>query len=53
MWAPRVFALGVAAFLALFALDVFEEGLGFPQVLVPLRMHLIPTFVLLAVTALA
>lgn len=34
------------AFVSLFALDVFGEGLGFWETLAHLFMHLIPTFVL-------
>lgn len=48
-WSPRVLALGFSLFLSLFALDVFSEpnwGLG-------LIMHLLPSLVILALTAIA
>ena len=53
-WAPRVLALVFAAFLGVFALDVFGQGTGFWQTLVALVMHLLPSTVLvIAVVALA
>jgi hypothetical protein len=51
-WAPRVLAILMAAFLSMFAMDVFEEY-AFPLVLVALFMHLIPTFALVIVILLA
>lgn len=47
MWAPRILGIGMALFLALFALDALGPGkpwLGFV-------IHLLPTFVVLAVVA--
>ncbi len=52
-WAPRVVCLAFAAFLSLFAMDVFGEGLGFWRTLLALSMHLIPVFVVLLILALA
>jgi hypothetical protein len=46
-WVPRVLGICVALFIGLFALDSVSEGIG------PFLMHLIPTFVLLAVVAIA
>ena len=49
VWTPRILCLLFAAFLSLFALDVFSEVAGFWQTLAALMMHLIPTgLVLLA-----
>ena len=45
--APRVLSILFIAFLSMFALDVFGEGLGFWKTLVALAMHLIPSFVLI------
>ncbi len=42
-WTPRVLGILFAAFISLFALDVFEGGFRFPETLVALGMHLIPT----------
>ena len=52
-WAPRVLALLFIAFVSLFALDVFQEGRGFWQTILALTMHLIPSFVLLAILVVA
>lgn len=52
-WAPRVLSLLFAGFISLFALDVFGEGYGFWETLLALFMHLIPTVLILVVTALA
>lgn len=53
-WAPRILALTFAAFLALFALDVFEEGRGPLEVAAGLFIHLLPTtFLVLGILALA
>lgn len=51
-WTPRVLALAFAAFISIFALDVFE-GHGFWETVVALLMHLIPTAIVLIVVALA
>ena len=48
MWIPRVLAILFAVFISIFALDSFE--FGFPQVIVALFMHLIPTYVLVGLT---
>lgn len=53
VWAPRALAIALALFLSVFALDVFEEGLSGGQIVVHLFMHLIPSFVILAVLAAA
>ena len=52
-WTPRILGLLFAAFISLFALDVFVESHGFWQTVLALAMHLIPTAVLLAVVALS
>ena len=46
-WAPRILTILLAAFVSLFALDVFSEGYGFFETLAALFMHLIPTFLIL------
>ncbi|MBU4501272.1 MAG: hypothetical protein KKA79_01670 [Nanoarchaeota archaeon] len=50
-WSPRVLCIIFILFISMFALDVFEYP--FPEVLVALFMHLIPSFILTAVTILA
>ncbi len=47
-WAPRVLCVTYALFASIFALDVFEEGQGFFGTALALLMHLIPTFLVLA-----
>jgi hypothetical protein len=52
-WAPRALCILFIAFVSLFALDVFQEGRGFWQTVAALAMHLIPSFVMIAVLAVA
>jgi len=47
-WTPRIAGILFILFLSLFALDVFEMGLGFWGTLLALFMHLIPSLVLTA-----
>jgi hypothetical protein len=53
IWLPRLLALGFAGFLAIFALDVFDNDAPFGQILLALLMHLIPNFLVLASLAVA
>jgi hypothetical protein len=52
-WTPRILSIAFIAFLSLFAMDVFDEHLGFWQTVLALTMHLIPSFVLIAALVLA
>jgi hypothetical protein len=52
-WAPRVLSILFIAFLSMFALDVFDEHLGFWRTALALAMHLIPSLVLVAALVLA
>jgi len=52
-WSPRALCIAYAVFISLFALDVAQDGQGFWQTILALLMHLIPTFVILAVLALS
>ncbi|MBI1322996.1 hypothetical protein GC170_07395 [bacterium] len=52
-WVPRVLGIAFASFLAMFALDVFDEGLGVGATIVALAIHLIPTWLVLAAVAIA
>lgn len=52
-WAPRIGLLAFAAFISLFALDVFDAGYSPLETLLALSLHLIPTFILVAVAILA
>ena len=51
-WLPRLLSIGFVLFLSVFALDVFSEYSGM-QVILPLLIHLIPSFVLLGAVLLA
>jgi lysylphosphatidylglycerol synthetase-like protein (DUF2156 family) len=50
-WSPRVLCIAFALFLSLFALDVFNEGLGLVKTILALSIHLIPTAFILVVLA--
>jgi len=42
-WTPRVLCILFAAFISLFALDVFNEGRSFGETILALLIHLVPT----------
>jgi hypothetical protein len=52
-WSPRVLLLAFAAFVSVFALDVFDEHRGLGATAVALLMHLVPTLLLVLIAALA
>jgi hypothetical protein len=52
-WAPRVLGLAFAAFLSLFALDVFAQAEQPSQSMIALTIHLIPTAFVLAILAIS
>lgn len=52
-WSPRILALAFAIFLAVFALDVFNQPHGFWSVAVAFGIHLVPTAIILAILAAA
>ena len=47
-WAPRVLGIAFAAFISLFALDVFGAGVGFGEAILALLIHLVPTYLIVA-----
>jgi hypothetical protein len=47
MRVARILGILFAGFISMFALDVFETGVPFGQVVLALVMHLIPTILLL------
>ena len=53
LWSPRVLGVGFVIFLSLFALDVFNEQVGFWRIVLALILHQIPVFVLIAALVLA
>jgi hypothetical protein len=52
-WSPRILCVLLAVFLSLFALDVFDEHLGFWKTILALVIHLIPTWIVLGVLMVA
>lgn len=52
-WIPRLLGLLYAAFISLFAADVFSQDLGVWQTVLALGMHLVPTGIVLALLAVA
>lgn len=53
IWAPRVVGILAAAFLGVFALDVFSEGRSIATLVPALLLHLVPSLILIAVVAVA
>lgn len=47
VWIPRILSILFAAFLGLFALDVFKESTGFWETIGALLVHLIPAYLVL------
>jgi len=52
-WSPRILVLLFAAFISLFALDVFAEHHGFWETTLAFIIHLVPTAILLLFLALS
>ena len=52
-WTPRILAVLNAAFLSLFALDVFDQSASLRQIVAELAIHLIPAALILVLLALS
>jgi hypothetical protein len=52
-WSPRILAIVAILFISIFALDAFEPGRPFSEQLVAFLIHLVPSFILLAILLLA
>lgn len=48
-WIARILTMAFAAFLSIFALDVFSNQLGIWEIISHLLLHLIPSFVIILV----
>jgi hypothetical protein len=48
-WLPRILSILFLLFLAMFSLDVFEEGRSWQEIAIALFMHNVPVLALLAV----
>lgn len=53
LWVPRAAGILLAAFLGIFALDSFGPGVPLTQAIPAFLIHLIPTYLVLAVVAVA
>jgi len=51
--APRVMSILFAIFISVFALDVFSEGYTVWETIIALFMHLVPTYIIIALLLLA
>ena len=51
LWSPRVLGILLSAFLAMFALDVFNEGKTLNEAFPDLAIHLLPAILLLIIIA--
>jgi hypothetical protein len=49
LWTPRVLAMALALFLAMFAMDVYLEGNDFWKTTEAFVLHLIPAFCVIAI----
>ncbi len=49
LWGPRILGTLVSLFIGIFALDAFSQGAPFFEALPDFLVHLMPSFVLLAV----
>lgn len=49
LWTPRILAMALALFLAMFAMDVYLEGNDFWQTTEAFILHLIPAFCVIAI----
>jgi hypothetical protein len=52
-WTPRILCILFAAFISIFAADVFGEGYGFWKTILALLIHLIPTGIVLVILAIS
>ena len=52
-WLPRVLGILFALFISIFALDAFGEGIPFTKAVVGFLIHLLPTYIVIAVLLIA
>ncbi len=53
LWTPRILSILFILFISMFALDIFEGEYGFWGIIIGLFMHLIPSFTLIILLAIA
>ena len=52
-WLPRILGILFTIFISIFALDAFGEGIPFLKAVVGFLIHLIPTYIVIAVLLIA
>ena len=52
-WLPRILGILFAIFISIFALDTFGEGIPFLEAIVGFLIHLIPTYIVIAILLIA
>ena len=52
-WTPRILGVLMAAFVSLFAFDVFDQGYGFWKTILALLINLVPTYVVVIALVIA
>ena len=52
-WLPRILGILFAIFISIFALDSFGEGIPFLEAVVGFLIHLIPSYIVIAVLLIA
>ncbi|MEE4194136.1 MAG: hypothetical protein V2J07_02955 [Anaerolineae bacterium] len=52
-WLPRVIGILFTLFISLFGFDVFNMGIGFPEIILAFFMDMLPAILVAAVVALA
>ena len=52
-WLPRILGILFALFISIFALDAFSEGIPFPEAIAGFLIHLIPTYIMIAILLIA
>ena len=52
-WLPRILGILFTLFISIFALDTFGEGIPFLEAVVGFLIHLIPTYIVIAVLLIA
>jgi len=52
-WLPRILGILFALFISIFALDAFGEGIPFIESVIGFLIHLLPTYIVIAVLLIA
>ena len=52
-WLPRILGILFTLFISIFALDAFGEGIPFLEAVVGFLIHLVPTYIMIAILLIA